>query len=468
MSRVIRDAEITTITARSRLGNGVHWRKLNADAHLGYRKQSRSGVWLVRWRVRWHNKGEDENAIAGWPYRQERIGAADDGIPADGKDTLNYDHAERRARQIVATRRAEAEAKAKADAEVAKGPVITLRQAVEEYTAERDAREANARASHDQRYKLRRDAYRRLTRHLLKTHAGLADTPLAEVTAEELSEWRAGLNSNGSAQQRLVNDLRAALNRAASRYHRRLPADFAGTIRHSLKGSEPRGDPGREAIQILPDSDVRRVILAAKEIDEDDGWGGDLYRLILTLAATGARFSQIIRMTVADVQWDQLRLMVPVSRKGTGVKPAKQIAFRVGEDIIDALRPAIAGRRGPEPLLLRPKWKQTGVTEWKVVRREPWHASAEINRVWDAIRKRVGLPADVVAYSLRHSSIVRGLRSQLPVRLVAALHDTSVAMIERHYAAYIVSALDDLAAKAIVPLAPAPASGVVQFPRRAS
>jgi hypothetical protein len=57
-----------------------------------------------------------------------------------------------------------------------------------------------------------------------------------------------------------------------------------------------------------------------------------------------------------------------------------------------------------------------------------------------------------VPYCLRHSSIVRGLRAQLPLRLVAALHDTSSAMIERHYAAYVVDAMDELAARAIVPM----------------
>jgi tRNA A37 threonylcarbamoyladenosine dehydratase len=51
---------------------------------------------------------------------------------------------------------------------------------------------------------------------------------------------------------------------------------------------------------------------------------------------------------------------------------------------------------------------------------------------------------------------VRGLRAALPVRLVAALHDTSSAMIERNYAAYIVDAMDELSAKAIVPLTSTP------------
>jgi tRNA A37 threonylcarbamoyladenosine dehydratase len=38
------------------------------------------------------------------------------------------------------------------------------------------------------------------------------------------------------------------------------------------------------------------------------------------------------------------------------------------------------------------------------------------------------------------------------MRLVAALHDTSSAMISRHYSAYIVDAMDELAAKAVMSL----------------
>jgi hypothetical protein len=58
----------------------------------------------------------------------------------------------------------------------------------------------------------------------------------------------------------------------------------------------------------------------------------------------------------------------------------------------------------------------------------------------------------VVPYALRHTSIVRQLRAGLPVRLVASAHDTSVAMVERHYSAWITDASDDLLRRAMVSL----------------
>jgi site-specific recombinase XerD len=90
-----------------------------------------------------------------------------------------------------------------------------------------------------------------------------------------------------------------------------------------------------------------------------------------------------------------------------------------------------------------------------------------LTRPWAKIVKRAGLSETVVPYALRHSSIVRGLRAGLPVRLVAALHDTSIVQIERHYAVYISDALDELAARAVVPLVPtASTADVVRFPVR--
>jgi hypothetical protein len=53
-------------------------------------------------------------------------------------------------------------------------------------------------------------------------------------------------------------------------------------------------------------------------------------------------------------------------------------------------------------------------------------------------------------YALRHSSIVRMLLQNVPIRLVASLHNTSVAMIERHYSRYIVEHSDDISRRALL------------------
>ena len=69
------------------------------------------------------------------------------------------------------------------------------------------------------------------------------------------------------------------------------------------------------------------------------------------------------------------------------------------------------------------------------------------HRQIDNVVTAIGLdPAEVTIYCLRHSSIVRMLLRNVPIRLVASLHNTSVAMIEKHYSKYITEhSIDDIA-----------------------
>ena len=58
--------------------------------------------------------------------------------------------------------------------------------------------------------------------------------------------------------------------------------------------------------------------------------------------------------------------------------------------------------------------------------------------------KHLKLDTDATPYCLRHSSIVRMLKKRTPTRIVASYHDTSEAMIEKHYSKHIVSVSDDM------------------------
>ena len=68
-------------------------------------------------------------------------------------------------------------------------------------------------------------------------------------------------------------------------------------------------------------------------------------------------------------------------------------------------------------------------------------------------------------YALRHSSIARRLLAGAPIRLVAALHDTSVAMIERSYARHIAEHADAHARLGLLEDDPDPADNVVAIRR---
>lgn len=441
MAKTLKEAPLTTRSARSKLDEGVHWRGIDPEVHLGYRKGKRGGVWLVRWR-------------SGIGYKQEKLSAADDEM---SEGTLDYNAAVRAARGRVEVVR-------RTDRASADGLVQTVRTAIATYTAMRDARDSE-RAGRA----MRSTATYRLAVHVVGAEArgrrdAIPATLLSEVALHELDEgklksWRDGLapDMKAATRKRLINDLKAALNAACMTHRQKLPHMLPNIIKHGLATVEAVGaddvSSAREN-QILPDEVIGRIIAAAREVDDAKDWNGELLRMVIVLAATGARFSQVARLTVRDVQADRSRLMIPTSRKGRGRK-VEATPVPIGADVLAELTPAIMGRTPNETLLLRWQYERAkGSIGWKKTQRGPWGAANDLLPMWAAIRDAAGLASDVVPYALRHSSIVRGIRAGLPVRLVAALHDTSVAMIERHYGRWIADGLDDLAARAVVPLVP--------------
>jgi integrase len=431
MSKPLKDAQLTTASARVKLSRGVHWRALDPDVHLGYRKRVPGGRWVVRW-----YKGERG-------YRQATLATADDALPADATNTLNFAQAIKAARKRVVEWRAAELAKASA-------PAPSVGDAIKDYVKRREARETALQGSGA----LKRDASTRLAKYVAASK--LNARALHTLDVEDLHLWRKELPKHltVSTVRRLSNDLKAALNSAIRTYRKNLPVGIEAVVRDGLRLEDAHPVEARR--QILGDADIRRIIDATGAVDTEEGWDGDLLRLVATLASTGARYSQVIRMTVADVQPNERRLLVPPSRKGRGQKKLERIAVPIGADVIDLLKPVLNGRPGPLPLLERWKVVQVGPSEWRRDRRTSWRSASELQRPWAAILKSAGLPREVLPYALRHSSIVRNLRVGLPTRLVAALHDTSSAMVEKHYSAYIVDAMEELAARAVVPLVNVP------------
>ena len=124
MAKTLTEAALTTRNARNGLPVGLHWRGIDPEVHLGYRKGQRGGVWLVRWRN-------------GSGYRQKPMGMADDELK---EGTLDFNAAVRAAREKVDAARIEARANAA-------GPKLTVRLLVEAYVTGRDARESKRKAA---------------------------------------------------------------------------------------------------------------------------------------------------------------------------------------------------------------------------------------------------------------------------------------------------------------------------------
>jgi integrase len=96
------------------------------------------------------------------------------------------------------------------------------------------------------------------------------------------------------------------------------------------------------------------IVEVAFEID------GDFGHLVLIAAVTGARYSQIVRLKVADVQIAKGRIMMPGSRKGRKRKPHPPAAIAVSADVMDRLQPLLGRRASTEVLLWRWVHKRVG------------------------------------------------------------------------------------------------------------
>jgi integrase len=254
--------------------------------------------------------------------------------------------------------------------------------------------------------------------------------------AHELKKWRDGLLGKiaPATVNRVCRCLCAALE-LARQHDERIQNQQAWEIGLA---SLPDAQEARNVI--LSDDKVREFVTAAGTHDPKLGL------LVDTLAVTGARPSQAVRLRVEDLHDHPLRpkLMMPKSGKGGGrnrsAKRTERYSVPITVQLAAKLSEAANGRADDAPLLT-----QNDGSAWGDNPGQRYH------RHIDKIVTEIGLdPAGVTVYALRHSSIVRMLLANVPIRLVASLHNTSVAMIERTYSKYITEHSDDISRKALL------------------
>jgi integrase len=191
---------------------------------------------------------------------------------------------------------------------------------------------------------------------------------------------------------------------------------------------------------IISDAKVREFVGSAYGLDHQFGLLAD------TLAITGARPSQAARLRVEDLRDHPVRpkLAMPKSGKGgsrnRSAKKAERYSVPITVQLAAKLKQAAKGRADDAPLLLQSDGR-------------PWgdNPGQRYHREVDKVVTAIGLdPDEVTIYCLRHSSIVRALLLNVPIRLVASLHNTSVAMIERTYSKYITEHSDEISRRALL------------------
>jgi hypothetical protein len=388
---------LQTPTSRARLAprGKPYATRLIPGVWLGYRAaQSGTGAWVVI---------AADGAGGRW---QKVIGHADDRQASDGTAVLTYEQAANKARAL-----------ARGDANAAADRPVSIGEALAAYEADLTGR---GRAAYNARW----------VTHHLPQH--LVTQPLSQVTSKQLRGWRDALLKDGmlpATANRVLKPAHAAFNLAA-----KLDTRVAANAQAWKVGLEALPNTVKARDAVLTDAQVQRVVAAAYDVSAAFG----LY--VQVHAEVGARSSQLARCTVGDLHRD--KLMVPASHKGRGGGRGGHVGVPLTPSLAAGLRKAAAGRPASAPLLTR-----ADGAAWQP-------RIADHREAFARVAKAAKLPAGTTIYSLRHSSIARALLCGAPIKIVADWHDTSTAIIERHYGRFIVHHADDLIRAALIDTSP--------------
>jgi len=416
MARKIRNSALESRSARLRLPirrRPYSGPSLARGIVLMYRRNNTNGMWVL--------KASDGHGA----YWTKGFALADDFEDADGKNVLTFYQAQDAAKKL-----------ARGENGSAGTAPITVDGALKAYRHDLEARGANPYNADHPRV------------HLTSV---LLSKPVALLTATELKKWRDGLLGTiaPATINRLGRCLCAALSLSAL-HDARIKNRDAWEI-----GLVDLPDAKEARNVILSDDKVREFVAAAYVVEHQFGLLSD------ALAGTGARPSQAVRLRVEDLHDHPVRpkLMMPKSAKGGGrnrsQKKVERYSVPITVQLAAMLKAAAKGRADDAPLLLRSDGR-------------PWDKNPGQNyhREIAKVVTDIGLdPAVATMYALRHSSIVRMLLRNVPIRLVASLHNTSVAMIEKHYSKYITEYSDEISRHALLEPEPPTGENVVALVR---
>jgi integrase len=306
--------------------------------------------------------------------------------------------------------------------------IITVKDAIELWRNDLIARNGSPKNADD------------LLPHVLDA---LAKRPIKLLTAIELRMWRDSLRRlrggkaplQATSKTRICKNLRAALTTAAKLIHHHDHSAWNVGL-ESLPDSSVKARNNSN----LTVEQISRIVQAAYSNSPQRGL------LIETLAEIGARFSQVARLTVADLLLNS-EMSLPTAMKGKKHKKFDKERVQITPTLAMRLRQAAGNRAPDQPLLLNSIGNR-------------WTGSAARSAMIAAV-KAAGIGSEVTAYWLRHSSMQRVTLAVRDPTVVAKLHNTSVAMIEKHYCKHILenaetikqvrAALVDFSASNVVP-----------------
>jgi integrase len=397
MPRNIRDANLETRTARSRLkvAHKPYYRLIEPGLHLGYRRlASGPGTWVVR-RYGGSGKYTAKNLFTGGG----QLVIADDYADADGRGVLSFAQAQTRAR-------------AQGHNGVPQGP-YTVNQAADDYLQYlRDEGRSDAAI---------KDATWRINAFIRPT---LGNAKVETLDVEQLRRWRADLakaaprlrtkadekqkhrddgdeRARKSTANRILTTLKAILNYA-------FDEEKVASNKAWGRRVKPFKNADAARIRYLTIAEAKRLVNACE---------AEFRPLVLAGLNTGGRYGQIAGLTANDFNPDVGTIDFR-SRKGRGKE--KSYSCVLTDEGVHFFKQAVAGRAGKDLIFT----KANG---------EPWNKSHQARPMTEAC-KRAGIKPAIGFHGLRHTWASHAVMNGTPLLVVAKnLGHADTRMVERHY-----------------------------------
>jgi integrase len=392
MARTVRDAQLGSRAARARLQprGKPYWRAIDAGLHIGFRKpQKGAGRWVVRF-YGGHQR-----------YETATIAVADDVSDANDVDVLSFEQAQREARRRRDERALESSGK---------GRPITVSVVIDRYL------ETLAGRGRDTA-----DTRSRINSMILPA---LGDIEASQLTTERIRQWIRDMvnkpprlrTARGEPQQyRKPAKGEEALRRRRSSVNR-IAAILKAALSNAFREGLVASDQAWRRVKLFENVTAARVryLKVAEAQRLINACDPDFRNMVQAALQTGARYSELARLRVHDLNPDNGTIAILKSKSGR----ARHVALtEEGAEFFAAL---CVGRPGGDVLLRR-------------ANDEPWGASNQIAPMAEACR-RAGISPAVGFHTLRHTYASLAVMGGAPLVVVAAaLGHADVRMVSRHY-----------------------------------
>lgn len=398
MARTLRDANLESREARRRLKAGSkHWGKSgDLGLHIGYRRGVRGGTWYAR-------------RMTNGAYVLTTLGAADDVTDADGAKVLNY-------RQAIAAARAwwQLEERRAVGLGDHRSGEYTVGKACDDYLEHFAAKGAKSGYSTKRVIEVHirptlghLNAAKLTTRQIRDWHHGLATAPKLVRTKRAASDRATkdvdtsdaeAVRSRRASANRILTVLKAALNHAWRERH--ITSDEA------WRTVKPFSKVGAAVVRYLSADECRRLVNTCPS---------DLRAMVRGALLTGARYGELCRLRVADVNLDSGTIAI---REAKGGQPRHAVLTDEGREYFAQL---VAGRTGVTRVFLR-----TDGTVWK--------PSQQTRGLREACA-RVAIEPAVGFHVLRHTHASVLAMAGVPMGVIAKqLGHADTRITELHYA----------------------------------